>query len=141
MSVTRINAKGGRSKQPSFVMFRKDVFLHSAAYKALSYRAKALLIDLTMQFNGKNNGDLVMTWTYMNSRGWTSKAALYAAKEELLEKGLIELTRQGWLGRCGLYAVTWWPIDECKRKLDVVETTIPRNWWQAGRPPNGDNSK
>ena len=140
MSVTNINTKKRRSKQPSFVSFRKDVFLHSAAYKSLSCRAKALLVDLTMQFNGKNNGDLVMTWAYMHDQGWRSTDPLYAAKKELLEKGLLEVTRQGGLGFPSLYAVTWWSIDGCNSKLDVGETKTPRNWWKFGRPPNADDS-
>ncbi len=141
MSVTHINAKGRRSKQPSFVSFRKDVFLHSAVYKSLSYRAKALLIDLTMQFNGKNNGDLLMTWTYMHDQGWGSTDALYAAKKELLEKGLLEVTRHGGLGFPSLYAVTWWSIDDCNGKLDVRPTKVPRSWWRDWQPPDKDNSK
>ena len=127
-------------KQPPFVSFRRDVFLHSAAYKSLSGRAKALLVDLTMQFNGRNNGDLTTTWKYMHEQGWRSRGTLNLAKQDLLDKGMIELTRQGGLGMCSLYAVTWWPIDECNGKLDLRETTTPRNWWRNGRPPGGDNS-
>ena len=139
MSVTRINAKGRRSTPP-FVQFRRDVFLHSEVSCKLSIRAKALILDLTMQYTGRNNGDLIITWKYMKSRNWRSRGTLDSAKQELLDKGMIELTRQGGLGFASLYAVTWWPINECKGKLDVRETTTPRNWWKFGRPPNGDNS-
>ena len=122
-------------------MFRKDVFLHSAAYKSLSGRAKALLTDLTMQFNGRNNGDLTTGFKYMHEQGWRSRDTIEGAKRELLDKGLIEQTRQGGLGFASLYAVTWLSIDECKGKLDIGETTTPRGWWKLGRPPDGDNSK
>ncbi len=128
-------------KQPSFVSFRKDVFLHSPAYKSLSGRAKALLVDLTMQFNGWNNGEFTTAFKYMHERGWRSRDTLGRARGELLDKGFIELTRQGGLGFASLYAVTWWPIHGRNGQLDVGETKTPRNWWRDGRPPDGDNSK
>ena len=34
------------------------VVLNSADYISLSYKSKALLVDLVYQYNGKNNGDL-----------------------------------------------------------------------------------
>ena len=134
----RRKAKGRRSSAP-FVMFRFDVWRDSDVYKSLSFPATRLLVDLAMQFNGGNNGYLSMGWKAMKKKGWRSKDTLNRAKGELLDKGLIELTRQGGLGRCNLFAVTWLAIDDCNGKLDVSATNAPRNWWRHGEPPDRDN--
>jgi len=120
-------------------MFRYDVWRDSDVCKTLSFPATRLLVDLAMQFNGGNNGDMSMGWEAMKKKGWRSKETLNRAKRELLDKGLIELTRQGGLGRCNLFAVTWLAIDDCNGKLDVGATKAPRNWWRHGKPPDRDN--
>ena len=104
--------------------------LDSPAYCGLSFKARALLMDLGAQFRGHNNGDFTAAWTQMRPRGWKSKDTLRRALLELLEAGLIELTRQGGLHWCSLYAVTWLPIDECGDKLDVKATTVASNLWR-----------
>ena len=65
----------------------------------------------------------------MQERGWNSSDQLQKAKNELIEKDVIIVARQGGLNKAGLYAVTFFPIDECKGKLDVASTrTAPVNW-------------
>ena len=102
-------------------------------YVALSYKAKALLLELSYQYRGSNNGDLQASWTCMRERGWRSRTTLHKALEELLASGLVILTRQGRFvnpgGVCSLYALAWNPIDDCKGKHDVAETrTAPRRF-------------
>ena len=61
----------------------------------------------------------------MKARGWNSNDSFNKAKQELLERDLITLTKQGGLGMGpNLYAITWQPIHECGGKLDVASTTI-----------------
>jgi hypothetical protein len=62
---------------------------------SLSFSAKALLIDVAMQYQGGNNGDLAVTWKLMRRRGWSSETTMHKAKAELLEKGLLFETRKG----------------------------------------------
>src|SRR5262245_42738644 len=97
-----------------FSMLIHDYFT-SAEYAELSPRALKALLDLYTQFKGNNNGDLCAAWTLMKRRGWTSKDQLGKAMAELLERGWIEVTRQGGFqgGRhmARLYAVTWLGID------------------------------
>ena len=88
-----------------------------------------LLIDVAKQYNGSNNGDLHAAWSILSGQGWHSKGTLSRAIKELIDKGFIELTRQGGKNRCSLYAVTWRSIDECKGKLDVRETRVASNLW------------
>jgi hypothetical protein len=50
--------------------------------------------------------------------------------KELVHFGLIEMTRQGGLNRCSLYALTWRPIDDCKGKLDCAATKNASGKWK-----------
>jgi hypothetical protein len=87
------------------------------------------LIDLLAQFRGYNNGDLAATLNMMQERGWNSSDQLNKAKKELVGRDIIWVTRQGGRNKACLYAVTFFPIDECKGKLDVASTrTAPVNW-------------
>jgi len=119
----------GRKTSYSFVMLRHDVMRHEN-FKTLSGNATKLLIDLLSQFNGKNNGDFCATWSLMKKRGWRSKGTLSRALKELLQRGWIIKTRQGWQNHSGLYAVTWLPIDECDGKLDIAHTVTAFNTWK-----------
>jgi len=46
---------------------------NSQQFAALSYRAKALLLDLLLQYNGRNNGSLSACHTLMKNRGAESE--------------------------------------------------------------------
>lgn len=102
----------------------------------MSAHGVKLLIDLFTQYRGGNNGDLAAAWPIMKSRGWTSKATLYRALNELREARWIVVTRQGGAAElgarrvCSLYAVTWKQIDYCDGKLDVQHTNTPSNTWK-----------
>tara|TARA_Y100001960_G_C14342942_1_gene665766 strand:- start:358 stop:660 length:303 start_codon:yes stop_codon:yes gene_type:complete len=93
-------------------------------------------MDLLAQFRGNNNGDLCATLKTMGERGWNSSDQLHKAENELIEKDVIIVARQGGLNKANLYAVTWFPIDECKGKLDVAPTrTAPVNWKNRSSSP------
>ena len=70
-------------------------------------------------------------------RGWNSSDQLDKAKKELIKRDVIQLTRQGGRNKCNLYALTWFPINECKGKLDIAPTVIaPVNWRNKGASPS-----
>ena len=118
----------GRSESGGFLALPHRV-INSSKFLTLSPKAVKLLVDLAAQYKGHNNGDFSMAWKFMKARGWRSKQTLYAARDELIEKGFLMLTRQGGKHQCSLYAITWQPIDECKGKLDVSATRVaPGNW-------------
>ena len=110
--------------------------LKTRKYADLSAWGVKLLVDITAQYTGHNNGDMQAAWTCMQKRGWRSKATLYRATDELLEAGFIVKTRQGGRNRCSLFAIAWQPIDECidKRtkthKLDMRPTTTAPGLWK-----------
>lgn len=128
MARSRTNKKG-RTNSGRFAGIPHTVMDHDD-YQGLRGSAVKLLMELVRQYNGHNNGDLSAGWGLMKRRGFRSKATLDKARNELLEKRLIVITRHGRFmnpgGACSLYALTWQPIDECPGKqLERQPTTTP----------------
>lgn len=123
-----------RSNKGSFLGIPHEL-LRGENYASLSNKAVKCLIDISAQYNGNNNGDLSCTLKLMKQRGWNSNSQLDKAKNEILKKGFIILTRQGGRNQCSLFALTWQSIDECKGKLDRPETTTALGYWKLGYNP------
>lgn len=115
--------KSGK-KAPPFFALRHDL-LDYPQYIALSDKAKVLLIDICRQYNGFNNGDFCLTLSVMRARGWVSNDTLTRATRELVEAGLLELTRQGGRNKCNLYGLTFMERNECDGKLDLPPSSTP----------------
>ena len=127
----------GRQTTGAFLRLPHHVLQHET-FKTLSPRATKFLIDIAAQYRGNNNGDLSATLSLMRDRGWNSSDQLDKAKKELVGKDVIRVARQGGLNKCNLYALTWFPIDECKGKLDITSTTTaPVNWRIKLASPSG----
>lgn len=91
MARNRERMKGRRSTSGSLSAL-PHAYFQSEQYARLSARAVKLLVDLSCQYRGKNNGDLTATWSIMRRAGWTSKSQL--------AKGLAEIESAGdWLIR------------------------------------------
>lgn len=84
---------------------------------------------LASQYDGFNNGDLTIAYSVARAKGITANGSLRRGAQELIEAGLIMLTRQGGRNRPSLYALKWFSIDECKGKLDVAATRTPPIDW------------
>lgn len=114
-SVKRNRAKGRRS-EGTFTALPHSVFRakanHPAPTAVLSRNSLALLIDISQQFTGKNNGDLAAAPKILAPYGWKSRGTIDDAVTELLALGFLQQTRQGGRNRCGLYAITWRGIDD-----------------------------
>ena len=122
----------GRQESGTFMQVPTAVLM-SQNFLSLSHKAKALLLDIGARYNGHNNGDLAAPWSWMQARGWRSKDTLHKAIKELLQAGMIELTRQGGLHGPSLYAFTWKQIDECKAHPEITPTRVASGkWGQAG---------
>ena len=105
--------------------------LTSAAFGDLTANAIKLLLELAKEYKGHNNGDMSCAYSVLKQRGWHSPGTLSAAKDELLAKGWIICTRQGGSRRCSLYALTWWPIDDCPGKLTMFPAEkVARHDWR-----------
>ena len=88
----RVNATG-RNHTSRFV--RLDYrLLNSNAYRGLSPNARSLLVELTMLFNGENNGSLYLSVRDAAHRmGIADLTASSRAFDDLTELGFIEMTQ------------------------------------------------
>lgn len=131
MARDRLARTKGRKTSGTFLLVPSDV-LRSAAYCGLSFKAKALIMDVGVGYNGHNNGHLSAAWALMKRQGWISKETLQRALEELLANGLIEKTRQGGKHQCSLFGFTWLPIHAGKAHLDVSHSRVASGAWRTG---------
>ena len=114
----------GRGRGTGQYMAIPYAVLEHENYIRMSASAKALLIDIFVQFNGKNNGKLICSWHYMRcKRGWRSQQTLNLAKAELVHYGFVLCTEQGGLGAYSRYGITWLRIDEAK-DISVFNTYV-----------------
>jgi hypothetical protein len=134
-------AAGKPKIQGHFAMIPRDMWLFEARL-TLPHYAVILLIALAIQYNGRNNGDLALTWSIARRHGIHSKKQLVVGLRLLLDRGLIVQTREGSGIKpfgCALYAVTWLPIDDLVDKIDLRPTKTASNKWAAWSPgPSGD---
>lgn len=126
----RYKVKGRREGQ--FLMLPHSI-MRSSEFGGLSPWDTKLLLELAMQYNGKNNGDFSAAFSQLSKRGWNSPGTLSSALKSLRSSGWILLTRQGGRNRCSLYAITWWAIDECGGKLECNAQSVPSNEWNKSK--------
>lgn len=120
--------KKGKQQTGRFLLLPHMV-LCSPSFHELSGSAVKLLIDIAVQYNGKNNGDLACAFKVMKPKGWRSEATLDRAKKELLAAGFIAETRKGHLpNTCSLYGITWQPLNP-NGKLDIGPAGFPYGEW------------
>ena len=88
--------KGNRDKRDgkTFVPLPM-VMLESPGYRLASHPARALLIDIAMQYTGHNNGKLTACAKYLKPKGWRSSDTIVRARRELIDCGLLIETRKG----------------------------------------------
>jgi hypothetical protein len=96
-------------------------FLRSEARTRLSPHASKLLLDVISMLkpHGLGNGDISLTPSLMKPRGWTSRATLRAAIQELWDAKLLFPTKQGHRFATSLWALTLYPIACDFSKLDI----------------------
>ena len=103
-------------------------FFKTPEFAALSGRAVKLLLELALQYSGSNNGDLCATHSVLRSRGFTSSDQLQKARDELVDSGWIQVSRQGGRHACTLYALTFHPVDRCGGKIDLKPGPASHLW-------------
>lgn len=85
--------------------------LKNPAYLALSMSARALLLELALQYDGYNNGRLLLTKTRLLQRNWKSSDMISQGKKELLAGGFIHETVKGHRpNKASWYAMTWYSL-------------------------------
>jgi hypothetical protein len=115
--------------------------LDSVAFMGASYPAKALLFEVIRQHNGKNNGRLQLSFSWLAKRGWKSRDVIQRANAELIERGLLIQTVQGGLNIGPTwYALTWLAISNFVG-LDVqAKNYHPGAWSFMDKLPVGKNA-
>lgn len=87
--------------------------LDSKAWIDCSPPAKALLLELCRQHNGRNNGHFHLSRVWLAPRGWSRPATVNKLRDELLSLRLILQTRHGGLNNgAHWFALTWLPITD-----------------------------
>jgi hypothetical protein len=131
-STNRARVKNRRNSG-SFLRLPHDLFRASGGRPppctALSKQGRLLLVDIAMQFNGQNNGNLSAAPAIMRLYGWNSNGTITRGLEELCALGFLELTRQGGRNRASLYALTWVGIDAGPH--DAAPNPQPSALWRA----------
>lgn len=118
-----------------FFPSRRDV-IFSKEYQRLGASAVKLYHDVSAHWNGKNNGDLCVTFSVMSEyHGWVSNGTLRRALKELLDAKFLILTRDGNRNRPALYALTTVPINDClddqgRTKIHVKPTERAPDLWR-----------
>lgn len=132
-----------RTTGEHYAMLPHEVLV-SHALTTLPHFCLVILTAIADQYRGNNNGDLAMTWIIVRQYGLRSKNQLVEGLALLLERGLIQKTRQGGMHPFGptLYALTWRRIDDINGKIECGATTAAANtWaqWETG-PPAGQSA-
>ncbi|MGG4776064.1 hypothetical protein ACLO87_15670 [Paenalcaligenes sp. Me52] len=83
-----------------------------AAFVSLSGAATRLLLEILRTYNGNNNGQMYVTLGALKGRGWNSGDVFTRARQELQDKGFIQMTRLPLMPRRGAwFGLTWRPLD------------------------------
>lgn len=137
MAPSRMKAKGRRD-QPHMGRFAAlpHAIFDTPEYASLEFRARALLTEFALQFNGSNNGYLTATYGRLRTRGFTSKDQLQKALRELINTGWVVVTRQGGRNYPSLYALTYRGVDYGEFSLDVRPGPPINAWRSAGHAPS-----
>ena len=89
-----------------------DEVLTAPAVVSLPPAAFRVLVTLTAQYNGHNNGRLSLPLSAARGYGVRSADTLHRALNELINRGLIERMHQGGLGLgCSRYSLAWRDLD------------------------------
>lgn len=114
--------------------------LKEPAVTTLPHAAFRMLVILAAGYSGGNNGTLAATDKWVKQFGMVSKDTTYSALHELIERGLIEVTRPGMKYRRlpTLYAITWQSINNRNGKVLGVFSAPShryRHWKAPARTP------
>jgi len=143
-------ARNNHKQKESFAGIPRRIIEHPS-FKSLGYSARSLLIQLGYQYRGKNNGNLVITYSLM--KDWFgSNTTMYKARDSLYKTGFIVINAYG--GRSGngtklphLYALTWESIDPLKgdnnwmRYSHYPANKPPLSYWKSGVNPDVKTKK
>lgn len=115
-----------RKNQGKFAGIQKAA-MESERYVNLSYSARALLLELALQYNFYNNGKLCAIHDQLKDRGFKSDKTITNCLKELKDSGLIMVSKLSPRGsrKPHYYAITWQPIDDIPGfEMDIKSTDM-----------------
>jgi hypothetical protein len=133
--VGRAKFKGGRDKRDGTAFVALPiVVLESKGYRQTSTTARALLVDVAMQYTGHNNGKLTACVKYLKPKGWTSNGTILRAVHDLQACGLLVETRKGARpNKAAWFALTWQELDQGVG-LDIDPKLFRRGGYMTPEP-------
>jgi len=126
--------------------------MDTEAYQSLNGNAIKLLNCVVYQYRGNNNGDLLITHSFLE-KYFKYSQAMYRARDELLKKGFIAINAYGGRSYGGrklptLYAITWESVNDFRnlekntdRYTHLPIDKKPLNYFIEGVNPNYKNTK
>ena len=127
--MARANRKGRSKGGGQFVPIPHNM-ARSAAWRSLSGAAAKVYVELRSRYNGRNNGDLSLSYREAAGSLRLGKTSVKRAFDELQEKGFLVKTSEGrWYGR---KAATWAATD---KPVDHPRAAPATNAWKAWRSP------
>jgi len=126
----RPNAKGRSGKAPRFIGIPHTVYL-SEAVSSLNTNARALLTELAMMENGRNNGSIWLSIRDATDRlGFSDFEPAMKAFDDLIDRGLIMMTKDAHFSikaaetsRARCWRLTWliWPEGPAKKRAPTQD--------------------
>ena len=113
-----------------FAMLPVQLILHISV-TTLDHGSFRILVLLTAEYRGKNNGAIGLTRDQAKAAGVRGKNTLYKGLKDLIERGLIEITHPASRvpPRPAMYALNWLAIDDTEyTKKSRIATHNYRNW-------------
>jgi hypothetical protein len=118
--------------------------LDSPAFQGASHQARSLLFELMRQHNGGNNGHLHLSAAWLRNRGWKASDVVRRARDNLLDRRLIVLTKKG--GRNigpDRFALAWHDITNLAG-LEILRSDYRKGQYRTAGPQGpsrGSNRK
>ena len=113
-----------------FAMLPVQLILHISV-TTLHHGSFRILVLLTAEYRGRNNGAIGLTRDQAKAAGIGGKNTLYKGLKDLVERGLIEITHPASRvpPRPAMYALNWLPINDTEyTKKSLLATHAYRNW-------------
>jgi hypothetical protein len=131
----------GRSERATGRFVRLEhAILSTAAYRALTPNARALLIELAMLENGSNNGQIILSVSDATARiGLVDNKAAATAFEEVQNVGLVALAKDAHFQvktgerRSREWRLTWLPIPGLSGATNEYQRWQPDSSTSVGK--------
>jgi hypothetical protein len=119
--------RNGRSK--TRVVLLPYPLLESEAWACLPPPACKIFIELRRRYNGRNNGDISLSYREAAKVSRCSKSSALRHMEALISHGFIDLHNKGMMRN--RHATTWYlTMEKCE-----YHTSYPTNRWREFKKP------